>query len=406
MSIYNNANVGSFGTNPDDIESINDAAHYADKSREWAISPELVDDGTNPLDYSSRTWAEMAKEYVDSLPDDVIIGDAPINGQEYSRKDASWIISSVGEALSWGGIGGTLSDQLDLQSELDLIQSQIDSIIGGISLRGPATVAELNAMGILVTLNYSYKLTDAGTLTQGSVVVVVGDNVIWDGAVWINLGQETPGIEEAPQDGKQYARQDGSWTEIVESGGGEAFAIGGLYLSLTGNTPDVDLGYGVWSLISGDATLSLGSGGIYSGTVAGSNTQVPTLLTHTHANTASGAAHTHTGAAHGHSATFAGSSHSHIGGAPTSISIGAAYGTHVGASLNDFASSSAGYKTNYIKTSSTTTGGSVTVNSGGDGPTGGASATTVTMSNQSSGDGAEMNIRSAYVQVNVYKRTA
>jgi hypothetical protein len=75
MSIYGNSNensmsppnVGNYGANPDDLDSINDAAYYAMISREWAVSPELVDDGHNPLDDSSRTWAERAKEYVDSI---------------------------------------------------------------------------------------------------------------------------------------------------------------------------------------------------------------------------------------------------------------------------------------------------------------------------------------------------
>jgi hypothetical protein len=94
------------------------------------------------------------------------------------------------------------------------LQVQIDSLSGGISLRGNATVAELNAMGQVVSANYSWKLTDAGTLTEGAVAVVIGDNAIWDGVglVWINLGQSDPGIEEAPIDGEGYVRKDAGWS--------------------------------------------------------------------------------------------------------------------------------------------------------------------------------------------------
>lgn len=48
-----------------------------------------------------------------------------------------------------------------------------------------------------------------------------------DGAVeWRDLPQ-SGGISEAPADGKQYARQDEAWTQIVASGGG---SVGGGYI--------------------------------------------------------------------------------------------------------------------------------------------------------------------------------
>jgi hypothetical protein len=74
MSIYEKGvgavglpNVGNYGTNPSDLEDINDAAWYAGISREWAISPELVDDGYNPLGDSSRTWALRALKIADDI---------------------------------------------------------------------------------------------------------------------------------------------------------------------------------------------------------------------------------------------------------------------------------------------------------------------------------------------------
>jgi len=38
----------------------------------------------------------------------------------------------------------------------------------------------------------------------------------WDGAVW--FGTDSPdsaGLEDAPEDGKQYARRNASWSEVV-----------------------------------------------------------------------------------------------------------------------------------------------------------------------------------------------
>lgn len=46
---------------------------------------------------------------------------------------------------------------------------------------------------------------------------VTGNYYFWDGISWSGL---VAGIEEAPIDGTQYAREDGAWTEVVGGGGG------------------------------------------------------------------------------------------------------------------------------------------------------------------------------------------
>ena len=65
--------------------------------------------------------------------------------------------------------------------------------------------------------------------------------------LYVNLtGPPGPGIEDAPLDGDQYARQDGAWT-VVTGGGGD-------YLPLTGGTVTGDLG------VDGQMLASRGSG--------------------------------------------------------------------------------------------------------------------------------------------------
>jgi len=67
----------------------------------------------------------------------------------------------------------------------------------------------------------------------------------WDGAVW--FGTESPnsvGLEEAPEDGKQYARRNVSWSEIV--------------------IPDVDLtGYATEVYVDNAVAAHSVDGGVY-----------------------------------------------------------------------------------------------------------------------------------------------
>ena len=55
--------------------------------------------------------------------------------------------------------------------------------------KGPATVAQLNAGITGIQPGWTYTLTDAGTLTDGSVAVDVGDEVAWtEDDEWFKLG--------------------------------------------------------------------------------------------------------------------------------------------------------------------------------------------------------------------------
>lgn len=56
--------------------------------------------------------------------------------------------------------------------------------------KGPATVAELNAGITGIQEGWTYTLTDAGTLTDGSIAVESGDEVAWTGTAWFKVGGE------------------------------------------------------------------------------------------------------------------------------------------------------------------------------------------------------------------------
>ena len=61
--------------------------------------------------------------------------------------------------------------------------------------KGPATVAELNAGIEGIQPGWTYTLTDAGTLTDGSVAVEDGDEVAWTGTAWFKVGSDINDIE-------------------------------------------------------------------------------------------------------------------------------------------------------------------------------------------------------------------
>lgn len=110
------------------------------------------------------------ENYAGSL--DSAVPEAPIDGKIYGRKDAGWTEVTGGggggiEAVVWGDITGTLSNQTDLQAALNL----------------KANDSAISAVG-----------------KTGQYSDLVGKPSI---------------IPEAPNDGKQYARKNLGWAEVA-----------------------------------------------------------------------------------------------------------------------------------------------------------------------------------------------
>ena len=94
-----------------------------------------------------------------------------------------------------GGIASAITEAVGGAS--DALQEQIDDIAekagSGYTPKGPASVATLN--GLTGQENgWLYVLTDAGTLTDGSLAVVAGDTVAWDAtnSVWYKAMDYAP----------------------------------------------------------------------------------------------------------------------------------------------------------------------------------------------------------------------
>ena len=134
------------------------------------------------------------------------IPEAPIDGQTYGRKNAGWAVVTSGGAGTWGSITGTLSNQTDLQSALDL---KLDS--SSYTALDVKSKYESNADTNVFTDLEKSKLSGIESLAQ------------------VNKFNFT----DAPSDGSQYARQNGAWA-VVTGGGGGSTAWG----SITGTLSD------------------------------------------------------------------------------------------------------------------------------------------------------------------------
>lgn len=85
-------------------------------------------------------------------------------------------------------------DEVPTEGSHNLVESgAVSQAIGNLGQplqwKGPATVAQLNAGITGIQPGWTYTLTDAGTLTDGSIVVDVGDEVAWtEDGEWFKLG--------------------------------------------------------------------------------------------------------------------------------------------------------------------------------------------------------------------------
>ena len=97
--------------------------------------------------------------------------------------------------------------------------------------KGPATVSELNTGITGIQPGWTYTLTDAGTLTDGSVKVDVGDEVAWtEDGEWFKVGGEN-NVKIF-----KYSYSDGAWQYPSISDVNSA-AVAGKVVYLCENTP-------------------------------------------------------------------------------------------------------------------------------------------------------------------------
>ena len=91
----------------------------------------------------------------------------------------------------------------------DAVAQAIGNLGKPLQWKGPATVAQLNAGITGIQPGWTYTLTDAGTLTDGSVKVDVGDEVAWtEDGEWFKVGGENSNVALFQFTGTDYPDGD------------------------------------------------------------------------------------------------------------------------------------------------------------------------------------------------------
>lgn len=273
----------------DILDSLKDGAGSGEPSTGGGIE-EAPEDNDK---YVRENGAWVVLPDFPSLPE--IIPEAPEDGKTYGRKGGTWAeidtSSSGGTVSEWGDIQGTLSNQTDLQTALDskleyvswgdvhgsltdqgdlkdeldakienvywgriegsitsqkdlktALDSKLESLDLGLESLGKSMLVLKNSGGDDLRIR-SATTEHAGLMTVGDRNKLSG----LDKPDWNTPESEAGGIsnkptlgslsseDDAPSDGKQYARKDGAWSE-VEAGGGGA---GGQSYTPFSWTPDV-----------------------------------------------------------------------------------------------------------------------------------------------------------------------
>lgn len=108
-----------------------------------------------------------------------------INSETHEYDEISteeWVLDDKPKKGSFNGI---------TSDAVAAVEEQVENLGQPLQWKGPATVEELNTGISGIQPGWTYTLTDAGTLTDGSVKVDVGDEVAWtEDDEWFPLGGE------------------------------------------------------------------------------------------------------------------------------------------------------------------------------------------------------------------------
>ena len=203
----------------------------------------------SPTDNSALSTALNAKANTADLGGMATVNDAPSNGKEYLRKNGTWVEPSGGGGsgeATWGSIGGTLSQQTDLQNALNekanasevYSKTRVNELIEGIELT-PGPKGDTGATGPQGPKGDTGSTGPQGPKGDTGETGPAGPAgpSVW-GVISGNLSDQTDlqtalnakanttdlggmaAVNDAPSNGKQYARKDGVWSEVEAIGSG------------------------------------------------------------------------------------------------------------------------------------------------------------------------------------------
>lgn len=224
-------------------EAPSDGVKYARRNAAWVALTDVPDAPNDAFWYGrhQQAWAKVTEEapldafiygrsnglWAKSVPE------APTDGQQYSRRNGAWqvlsasglVVGSVPPAdtarfpMWWDNVSGTLYIWYDDGNSAQWVICVPTDAIGAAA--GTAVWG-----GITGTLTDQLDLK-AALDTKPGEAPTTGLSYARKSNAW----EPVVSFPEAPNDGKQYGRQAQSWTEIVGGGGGipEAPSDGQLY---------------------------------------------------------------------------------------------------------------------------------------------------------------------------------
>lgn len=187
-------------------DSLAQAAAYA-LDAETASVQAAINTGLS-LQYANdaEDYRDEAQDIVQDFSQQNVIGEAPINGNQYARKDGSWALLEAGS-----GGGGTVVSVNGIEP----------NSLGDVTLNIPEQV------------NSDWEATDGVSAILNKPTLFDGDYSSLSNTPTIpentsDLTNDSDFIADAPKDTNQYARKDGAWTLVEAMGGGgdEPFLTG------------------------------------------------------------------------------------------------------------------------------------------------------------------------------------
>lgn len=182
--------------------------------------------------------AQAATDLVTQLEASVVLEEAPQDGQQYARQDGAW---TVVEATGGGSVTSVNSIAPDVNGNVTLSATDVGAkpssyIPTWSEVTGKPTVFPTNwanvadkpttftptigttadtalAGNTVIPTNTSDLTNDSGFITEAAIPTNVSQ--LTNDAGYITAAQvPTSGLEEAPNDGQQYARQNEAWSPV------------------------------------------------------------------------------------------------------------------------------------------------------------------------------------------------
>lgn len=186
---------------------------------------DTVNNGSVPNDGTGESLYSAFGKVNDAIlkvneHDTTKLEDAPLNSNKYARQNGSWVTINDSGILDSVFVTVT-GDTIKANDILIVNNDTVNSVIPEAPITGTKYARQ----------DGSWVTFTEGSTQDSVFVTVTGDTLKANNVLIVNNDTVTSVIDEAPIDGSQYARKDGSW-EVVVTGGAED----SVFVTVTGDT--------------------------------------------------------------------------------------------------------------------------------------------------------------------------